>query len=137
MVASLSPHGRCPTDGTTLESGGFCRKGQGIPYFTEDEQGLKRRACEFACPICRKLLDWSGACRGCHGTTTGRRKDWAFPGDRYDRFADDGLQIGDGLHWVKTDGPRMACTIGMNVENAAMLQRVAGRFAIRLGQEDE
>ena len=139
MQASLYPHGTCPIDRVPLLATGYCPKGQGIPYWTEDEHGLLRRACPFACPLCRHPLDWSGGCTACHGCTTGRRKDWAFPGDRYDRYTDDGLPIGDGWHWVKTDGPRMACTIGINVENAAMLQRVCERImakVVTLGDEE-
>jgi hypothetical protein len=72
--------------------------------------------CPFACPMCRKPLEWSGACYACHGTITGQREDWSFPGDRYE------LERG---HWVKVAaGPRPACSRVENRAGAGDLVRI-------------
>jgi len=73
----------------------WCPAGNGYPLFVRREE---------ACPVCRRPLEWDGGCFACHGTATGDRADWCFPGQRYDRYDDEGLPLGDGQHWVKTDG---------------------------------
>jgi hypothetical protein len=110
---------RCPHDGAELEASGFCARGGGFPL---------GQPCRFACPICGGALDWSGGCDRCHGAASGHREDWSFPGDRYDCYDDKGKPIGDGVHWVKTDGPRRACSPEENRENAALLRRTLGKF---------
>ena len=69
--------------------------------------------CPFVCPLCRNPRMWSGGCFYCHGTSTGRREDWAFPGDRYEL---------DGGHFVKVCGPRRACSVEENAAGFAALR---------------
>jgi hypothetical protein len=100
---------RCVIDGAALEADGYCHAGAGYPVSF---------ACPFACPLCRKPLTWDGGCEACHGTSTGRREDWAFPGDRY--------ELEDG-HWRKIlAGPRPACS---PEENAQAARIMAGLLA--------
>jgi hypothetical protein len=111
----------CPADHAVLERDGFCPTGRGYPL------GMP---CPFACPICRGMLDWSGGCESCHGTSTSGRESWTFPGDRYDCYDDNGQPIGDGRHWVKTDGPRAACRPEENLMHAQEIQRILGKSAL-------
>lgn len=111
----------CPADGATLGPDGFCPRGRGYPL---------GRVCHFACPICRGMLDWSGGCEQCHGSYAGGRESWTFPGDRYDCYDDNGKPIGDGRHWVKTDGPRKACTPAENMMHAREIQRILAKSAL-------
>jgi hypothetical protein len=113
------PVKRCRHDHAELDGDGFCPAGNGYP--------LGKR-CPFVCPLCRLPLEWDGRCEHCHGCLTGERLDWTFPGDSYDCYDDHGKPIGDGVHWVKTDGPRTACTPTENAENAAMVQRILERM---------
>lgn len=114
---------RCPIDGGELQAG-FCPIGNGYPYWTLDEQGeWLRRPCPFACPLCRALLQWDGGCQRCFGVLSPGGP-WTFPGDRYDRWDDQGRELGDGAHWIKTDGPRDAVSRIENAENLRILQRV-------------
>jgi len=109
----------CPADNSPVKNGVCSRTGE----FPMTER------CPFACPICRKALEWSGACSSCNGTMTGQRDDWTFPGDRY--------ELEDG-HWVKAlDGPRRACTRAENQQGARDLVRaLAGSpLAARLPAE--
>lgn len=122
MVPSSSIVRHCPYDGGELMASGLCLRRGGFP--------LGQR-CGFVCPLCRGSLDWSGGCDRCHGTTTGRREDWAFPGDRYDCYDDFGKPIGDGVHWVKTDGPRQACSVQENKAHALRITQMLGRFGAR------
>lgn len=102
----------CPVDRAAINRG-FCMRGQGYPM-TE--------VCPFSCPICRKPLQWSGACYECFGTTTGRREDWSFPGDHFE------LQEG---HWVKVaEGARRACTQAENKAGARDLLRALAGSAL-------
>jgi len=102
----------CPADNALVKNGVCSRTGE----FPMTER------CPFACPICRKPLEWSGACHRCHGTTSGQREDWSFPGDRYEL---------EGGHWVKTaDGPRRACTRGENQAGAREVLRVLSGAAL-------
>ena len=72
--------------------------------------------CPFHCPVCRGRLDWDGGCVRCHGTKTGERAEWCFPGDRYER---------DESHWVKVaSGPRMACSYEENQTAMANIKRI-------------
>lgn len=83
--------------GGSLDARGFCGRGNGFPMVVR---------CPFVCPRCRYPLHWDGGCESCRGTSTARREDWAFPGDRYE------LEAG---HYVKVaGGPRSACS---SVEN--------------------
>ena len=96
----------CPVDGAAMVRG-ICTRGGGAPMTDR---------CPFACPICRKPLEWCGTCYSCHGAVTGSRADWTFPGDRY--------ELEDG-HWIKVlDGPRRACTPAENQAGARELLRV-------------
>ncbi len=96
----------CPADRAPIRDGVCSRTG----WFPMTE------SCPFSCPICRKPLEWCGACYSCHGTTSGKREDWEFPGDRY--------ELEDG-HWIKVlDGPRRACTPAENQAGARELLRV-------------
>lgn len=79
---------RCPADGEALRTDGYCERGGGY---------AATAPVPFTCPICRHQLGWSGECMACHGTPTGRREDWRFPGHRYD--------FEDG-HWRLTDSSR-------------------------------
>lgn len=97
---------RCPADGAAIRDGVCVRTG----LFPMTEK------CPFACPICRKPLEWSGACYQCHGTTSGKREDWEFPGDRYEL---------EDAHWIMCEaGPRRACTPAENQAGARDLLRV-------------
>ncbi len=114
----------CWYDGTALDAQGFCSRGGGFPF------GL---SYPWSCPICRRTLEWDGACLSCHGSTTpADRRTWSFPGDRYERWDDQGRPIGDGQHWVKVlVAPRAACTPEVNQAESAMLARVLGAFDAR------
>lgn len=113
----------CPYDGGHLGDFGMCEKGKGFPLGT---------MCPFSCPLCRHPLEWDGRCEQCHGSyTTGDRAQWTFPGDRYDLYDDQGQPIGDGRHWVKTDGPRKACTPDENKVAALHIRRILARGALK------
>lgn len=107
----------CPFDGGTLDAQGYCPTGQGFPVTCR---------CPFVCQTCRRGLEWSGACFGCHGSRTpADRRTWTFPGDRYETHDDTGRPIGDGQHWVcQVRSPRPACPPEQNEAEAAMLARV-------------
>lgn len=112
---------RCRFDNTELMPDGFCLTGGGYPL---------GRTCPLVCPLCRGPLDWSGGCEQCHGCTTARREDWTFPGDRYDCFDDEGAAIGDGQHWVKTDGPRPAVTAAQNAAGLRAVRHILAKSTI-------
>lgn len=126
-LAARARAGRCPYDGTWRESSGFCKRGGGYPQGTP---------CPFACPVCRKPLDWSGGCIACHGITTGAREDWTYPGDGYYTHAVDGTPIGDGQHWVKRQGPRRACDREENRDGARAIAKIL-RAPVRAAMEKE
>jgi len=99
----------CPIDRARLQADGFCPQGGGY---------LLTLPCPFACPICRKPLAWDGGCEACKGCTTGDRRDWTFPGDRYEI---------EGGHWVRwAKGPRPACTVAENAAGFAAIRAVLG-----------
>ena len=112
----------CPFDGSRLDASGafkgFCERGGGYPVSLN---------CAFACPVCGQKLGWSGDCNACHGTRTGQREAWTFPGDGYYTHADTGEPLGDGLHYVKGQGARTAATMAENVAGAQGLRVVMGR----------
>lgn len=95
----------------------WCPAGQGYPLFIRREE---------ACPVCRRNLEWDGGCFACHGSPTGDRVDWCLPGQRYDRYDDAGQPLGDGQHWVQTDGPPGRPVIGKDefTTGVAAIQRV-------------
>lgn len=97
----------CLSHGVELRSNGWCSVGNA--YATN-------AACPFSCPICRAPLDWVGGCARCHGCTTGDRRDWTFPGARYERDADN-----PGHYKLVAEPGRRSC---MPLENAAAMQRV-------------
>lgn len=106
----------CWVDGATRAPDGFCPTGNGYPV------GIR---CPFACSLCRHPLSWDGTCFACHGTDTGRREDWSFPGARYELEAS---------HWRKVaDGPRSACTAAENQAAARIAQSAAARTLDPLG----
>jgi hypothetical protein len=118
-LRQLSQAELCPFDGTRLDPSGpfkgFCERGGGYPVSL---------ICAFACPLCGKGLGWSGGCHGCHGTRSGQREDWTFPGDGYYTHSARGEPIGDGMHYVKDQGPRLACSRAENVLGAKALGRI-------------
>ena len=73
----------------------------------------------YVCPLCRHPLTWEGGCESCHGTSTGRREEWTFPGDRYE------LEAG---HFVKVAGPRRAMTSAENTLGLADCIAALGDF---------
>ncbi len=89
------PYHDPPVELERRELGLWCPAGEGYPLFILRQE---------ACPVCRRNLEWDGGCFACHGAASGERADWCFPGQRYDRYDDDGQPIGDGQHWVKTYG---------------------------------
>lgn len=120
---------RCPVHHCLLERG---LGPQGSRAWCPEGNAFSTMApCPFACPICRQPLDWSGGCKSCHGTYSGGRRQWTFPGDRYDRFDDEGKPISDGMHWHKVDGPRPACTPEENIENMKTLRLVLARMGVK------
>lgn len=124
LPATTTPTPRefCPYDGARLGRLGVCTKTGGFPV------GL---TCPFACPLCRRELEWDGRCAHCHGNYTGvDREGWTFPGDRYELYDDKGHRIGDGRHWIKVDGPRAACSREENLANMQELRRVLGRIGV-------
>ncbi len=73
-----------------------------------------------ACPHCRGPLEWSGACFRCHGSPTGRREDWGFPGEEY--------QLDKG-HWqVSAPAGRRACSPEDNAEAVKAYRAVLARI---------
>jgi hypothetical protein len=111
----------CPFDGTQLDPAtGFCLSGNGYP------EGM---LCPFVCPFCRRRLEWSGACYGCHGSEMpSERATWSFPGARYETHDEDGKPISDGQHRVKVAEPsHWACTPAENAAGFAEVQRLLGR----------
>ena len=94
--------------GASLLASGLCSATGGYPATS---------SCPLACPICRGPLAWDGGCERCHGCTTGRREDWAFPGDRYEL---------DKGHWQRVDGPRKACTPEQNAAGFAAIRTILG-----------
>lgn len=116
---------RCPFDGTRLETSGpdrgFCERGGGYPVSLN---------CAFACPLCGQSLGWAGGCHHCHGTRTGQREDWTFPGDGYYTHTETGAPIGDGLHYVKQQGPRVAASMAENVRGAKAIGRIMAQRLI-------
>jgi len=114
----------CQIDGYKLDELGFCLEGNG---YSVDVR------CPFACPICRRPLEWSGGCLGCHGSATpSDRNTWMFPGDRYETYDVRGQPIGDGQHWVlQMRGPLAACAQEQNADAAKMLARVLGALELR------
>jgi hypothetical protein len=109
----------CPLDGAILGDLGYCHKGQGYPFTIP---------CPFVCPLCRGALDWTGGCGACHGTNTGERSRWSFPGDGYYTHDPEGRRIGDGKHYVKQQGPRPAAEKAVNSESANMIARILGNW---------
>jgi hypothetical protein len=111
--------------GSALTTEGRCRETGFYPRIKQAKQEdgdwvFAPVVCPFVCPVCRARLDWDGGCRSCHGTKTGRREDWAFPGDRYVRSEDD-------AHWMLDagpQGPRMACTLEQNAEGLRLVQAI-------------
>lgn len=94
----------CWADGGRRREDGFCEVGQGYPV------GM---VCPFACPVCRQRLAWDGGCPACHGSATGDREGWTFPGDRYET---------ERSHWVfEAKGPRPAVAPGRVHEFVASL----------------
>lgn len=83
--------------GGMLDARGWCDRASGFTHLAR---------CPYVCPLCRQPLTWEGGCGRCHGCTTGRREDWAFPGDRY--------EVTDG-HYRKVCGPRQACSPAENI----------------------
>lgn len=95
----------CWVEGARREEDGFCSTGNGYP------RGMR---CPFACPLCRHPLTWDGACFACHGTTTGQRENWTFPGDCYELVKQ---------HWVKTDsGPRPSLSVADAIQIFALMR---------------
>jgi len=112
-----SPRTRCPYDGAELDTRELCPEGLGYPYGTP---------CPFVCPVCRKALEWSGACHTCHGQEQ-RGDPRCMPGDRYDLFADTGKPIGDGQHWTRVErGPIGAVTFEQAQGVTQALKQFAG-----------
>ena len=120
---------RCPIHGVPLEQGpGPAGSAAWCPV---EERYSTLAACPFVCPLCRHPLDWAGECNACHGSTTGERDSWTFPGDRYDRFDDQGEPLGDGLHWYLTKaGPRRAVSAATNVANMQLLRELIAKIGI-------
>lgn len=114
----------CQIDGFKLDDQGFCLEGNG---YSVDLR------CPFGCPNCRRFLEWSGGCLGCHGSPTPfDRATWIFPGDRYETHTEQGHPIGDGQHWVlQARGPRAACPPAQNADEAKMLARVLKALDLR------
>ncbi len=57
--------------------------------------------------------------------TAGDRATWTFPGDRYERA---------GMHWVKIDSPRRACSPDESRQAAAVVQAVRhGTISLGMG----
>jgi hypothetical protein len=77
--------------------------------------------CPFVCEFCRLTLDWDGGCSHCHGCMTGARKDWTFPGDRYEY---DGT--GHRRLTVRREDLRVS-TQEENAENMRLLRAALGR----------
>lgn len=102
--------------GAALYASGLCAEAGGYPAtaaltWWQDYEHALPQVYRFTCPHCRGPLDWSGGCERCHGCTTGRRDDWAFPGDRYE------LEKG---HWqCVASGPRPACPPAANAAGLA------------------
>lgn len=122
-VATITTPTPCPIDGGPLiMSGalkGFCVRMGGFPFTL---------ACPFSCPLCRGKLDWTGGCQSCHGTTTGKREDWTFPGDGYYTNDVNGDPHTDGQHYVKEQETRPAASQKINAENARELARILGKY---------
>lgn len=115
---SSAPPVRCPIDGGPLGEHGLCERGGGYPVTT---------SCPFVCPLCRGHLDWTGGCQQCHGTTTGRRADWTFPGEGYYTHDVDGKPITDGMHYVRQQpANRPVASQATNAANAKELARILG-----------
>ena len=116
-VPTHCPYHEPPVELERRQFGLWCPAGQGYPLFIRREE---------ACPMCRRPLEWDGGCFACHGTETGQRADWVFPGQRYDHHEEDGTPIGDGQHWVKVMGPpgRPALTKEDYQSGLAAIQRV-------------
>ena len=108
---------RCPYDGVSLDEFGWCVEGNGYP---------RDFPCPFVCPFCRRRLEWSGACLGCHGTRQmGDRESWTFPGARHETCDEFGKPLGDGQHFVKVaDGPRAALRRAELVEMTREIQAI-------------
>ncbi len=107
----------CPIDGAILGDLGWCPKANGYPNTSP---------CPFVCPLCRSALDWTGGCGTCHGTSSGRREDWAFPGDGYYTHDAEGRPNGDGRHYVKQQGPRPGVGKAINAQSANEIARILG-----------
>lgn len=90
------PYHDPPVELERRQLGWWCPAGQGYPLFLRRDE---------ACPVCRRPLEWDGGCLACHGSPTGDRAEWCFPGQRYDRYDEAGQPIGDGQHWVRVEGP--------------------------------
>ena len=78
--------------------------------------------CPFVCDFCRQALDWDGGCSHCHGCSSGARKDWSFPGDRYEY---DGT--GHKRLTVRREDLRV-CTQEENAENMRLLRGALARI---------
>ena len=118
LHAQRKPLTHCPYhDGVALGPDGYCPVATGYPL------GVLR---QDACPYCRATLEWDGGCLRCHGCGTGERRDWTFPGERYDRFDDHGRPLGDGQHWILTDATRdRPASSGLeNSTRLAAIQRI-------------
>jgi hypothetical protein len=102
----------CPNDGALLDDHRYCHRGRGYAAGTE---------CPFSCPLCRGPLGWAGDCQQCHGTTTGRREDWTFPGQRYEF---------DGGHYKLVDPATMrpVCSPEDNAAAMRALRALLRRF---------
>lgn len=117
LPTTRQPLSRCPYDGAELDTREFCPEGMGYPNSVP---------CPFACPICRKPLEWSGACHTCHGRES-HGDPRCMPGDRYDLFDDVGKPIGDGQHWTKIErGPVGAVTYEQGQLVTQALKQFAG-----------
>jgi hypothetical protein len=113
----------CPLDGAILGDLGWCKKAGGYPFTLP---------CPFVCPICRGALGWSGECNSCHGSRTGERADWSFPGDGYYTHDAEGAPIGDGKHYVKQQGPRPAAPKAVNSQSANEIARILGKWSVEI-----
>lgn len=108
----------CPYDGVVLHASGLCPEGQGYPLGTP---------CPFACTICRKPLEWSGACHACRGREHVGDPE-CFPGDRWELYDDAGKPIGDGQHWTLVErGPIGAVSRAQSQEITRALRGFTAR----------
>lgn len=123
--AARKPLTHCPYhEGVSLAADGYCPVAGGYPL------GVLRAE---SCPYCRAALEWDGGCLRCHGCGTGERRDWTFPGSRFDRFDDQGQPIGDGQHWVLTDATTDRAAVSPEDASTRMaaIQRILAGSAMK------